>query len=141
MLTKPDTLQPREEPPWLDVIEGRKHQLALGYFMTKQPGQVDVDNKISYQAARQAEDDFFDNHEPWASCSEEVRQRMGTVKLGEALSKYLSELIDKLYVQGSRDESCSAYSPVSFYPGFRSFVSKSLNDAETSRSPSPSSQR
>lgn len=95
MLTKPDTLQEGEEKGWLDIIEGRKHQLSLGYFITKQPAPKDVEEKITHQAAREAELRFFNSHVLWATCSSNVRSRMGTVQLGRTLSKLLSRLIDQ----------------------------------------------
>lgn len=95
MLTKPDTLQEGEEKGWLDIIEGRKHFLKLGYFLTKQPAPKDVEDKISHQAARNAELRFFNDHSLWSTCSVDVRNRMGTSRLGKTLSKLLSQLIDQ----------------------------------------------
>ena len=95
MLTKPDTLQEGEEKGWLDIIEGRKHPLTLGYFVTKQPAPKDVEDKISHRDARKAEHDFFDNHPVWSKCTDRIRSRMGTTCLGTTLSKLLSQLIDR----------------------------------------------
>lgn len=95
VLTKPDTLQEGEERGWLDIIEGRKHKLALGYFVTKQPAPKDVENNITHHEARQAERNFFDAHPLWSQCSPTLRARMGTVQLGTNLSKLLSQLIDR----------------------------------------------
>ena len=94
MLTKPDTLQEGEEKGWLDIVEGRKHPLALGYFITKQPAPKDVEDKISHRNARKAECDFFDNHPVWSKCTARIRAHMGTTRLGLTLSKLLSQLID-----------------------------------------------
>ncbi|KAF8311941.1 hypothetical protein DL93DRAFT_2060395, partial [Clavulina sp. PMI_390] len=95
VLTKPDTLQEGEERSWLEVIEGHKHKLALGYYITKQPAQKEVDAKITHQAARAAERFFFENHAPWSTCSANIRSRMGTLQLGRTLSRLLSRLIDE----------------------------------------------
>ena len=92
VLTKPDTLQEGEEKGWLDIIEGRKHPLTLGYFVTKQPAPME---KISHQDARKVERDFFDNHSVWSKCTDEIRSRMGTACLGMTLSKLLSLLIGR----------------------------------------------
>ena len=97
VLTKPDTLQEGEEKGWLDVVEGRKHPLALRYFITKQPAPKDIEDKISHRDARQAERDFFDNHPIWSKCAAEIRTRMGTAHLGLTLSRLLSQLIDRTY--------------------------------------------
>lgn len=98
VLTKPDTLQEGEERNWFDIIEGRKHQLALGYFVTKQPSPKDVEKGISHQDARMAERDFFNNHPIWSACTSLARDRMGTKRLGASLSTLLSRLIDDTYV-------------------------------------------
>jgi hypothetical protein len=95
VLTKPDTLQEGEEKSWLDIVEGRKHPLALGYFITKQPAPKDVEDKISHQNARKAERDFFNDHPVWSNCAVGMRARMGTACLGLRLSKLLSQLIDR----------------------------------------------
>jgi hypothetical protein len=96
VLTKPDTLQAKEEGPWLDIMNGITNPLALGYFMTKQPGQADVEKKLSYEDAREAEREFFDTRAPWCDLPQEARDRMGTIKLGEKLSKSLSDFIDHM---------------------------------------------
>ena len=95
VLTKPDALQEGEEKGWLDIIEGRRHPLTLGYFVTKQPAPKDVEDKISHQDARKAERDFFDNHSVWSKCTDEIRSRMGTACLGMTLSRLLSVLIGR----------------------------------------------
>jgi hypothetical protein len=94
VLTKPDTLQEGEEKGWLDIVEGRKHPLAHGYFITKQPAPKDVEDKVSHRDARKTERDFFDNHPVWSKCAG-IRNRMGTSHLGTTLSKLLSQLIDR----------------------------------------------
>lgn len=95
MLTKPDTIQEREEGRWLNLIEGRLHRLALGYYMTKQPAPIDLVNKITHAEAREAEKVFFRTNPVWSKCSPQARARMGTSHLGDSLSKLLSQLIDK----------------------------------------------
>lgn len=95
VLTKPDTLQEGEERGWLDILEGRKHRLALGYFITKQPSPLDVENGILHSDARLKEREFFDESPVWSACPSTIRDRMGTKQLGANLSKLLSELIDQ----------------------------------------------
>lgn len=95
VLTKPDTLQEGEERGWLDILEGRKHQLAHGYFITKQPSPIEVENGISHSHARLKERQFFDASPIWSTCSSTVRDRMGTKQLGARLSILLTELIDR----------------------------------------------
>jgi hypothetical protein len=93
-LTKPDTLQEGEEKGWLDIVEGRKHPLALGYYITKQPAPKDIEEKISHDDARRAERNFFDHHAVWSNRAKGIRNRMGTARLGLSLSKLLSQFID-----------------------------------------------
>lgn len=95
VLTKPDTIQEREERRWLDIIEGRLHQLALGYYMTKQPAPADLERNIDHSEAREAEKAFFQTSPIWSKCTERSRSKMGTPSLSVALSKLLSHLIDQ----------------------------------------------
>lgn len=93
VLTKPDTLQEREEGRWLDIMEGRLHQLAHGYYMTKQPTPADLDKGISHSEAREAEKIFFETNPIWSRCHSQTRSKMGMHKLGIDLSILLSQLI------------------------------------------------
>ncbi|KAF8310309.1 P-loop containing nucleoside triphosphate hydrolase protein [Clavulina sp. PMI_390] len=95
VLTKSDLVQEGEERGWLDILEGRVHRLHHGYFITKQPAPKDVEEKITHAAARAAERRYFAEHPLWADRSAEVRSRMGTVQLGQTLSKLLSQLINR----------------------------------------------
>lgn len=92
VLTKADTVLDGEEPEWLNILEGRKHEIALGYFITKQPGPKD---QLSHADARKAERNFFANHPTWSACSSVVQGKMGTEQLGVRLSSLLSNLIDR----------------------------------------------
>ncbi|KAF8340724.1 P-loop containing nucleoside triphosphate hydrolase protein [Cantharellus anzutake] len=92
VLTKPDTLQDGEEKGWVDVLEGRKHPLKLGYYITKQPAPKDLLEKITHAEARAKERDFFRDHPTWSRLP---KSRMGTEMLGVSLSKLLSQLIDR----------------------------------------------
>lgn len=92
MLTKADLVLDGEQSGWLDILEGRKHHLSLGYFITKQPGPKD---QLSHAEARTAERDFFANDETWSKCPSSIQGRMGTKQLGVSLSLLLSRLIDR----------------------------------------------
>jgi hypothetical protein len=65
--------------------------------MTKQPSPQELNEKISYETARQREVAFFDNNSPWNSQSH-LRQRMGTANLTKELSKLLGSVINKACV-------------------------------------------
>ena len=94
VLTKPDTLQEGEEKNWIEVLEGRKHPLKLGYYVTKQPAPKDLLEGITHAEARAKERDFFRDHPTWSTV-ESSKSRMGTEKLGASLSKLLSQLINQ----------------------------------------------
>jgi hypothetical protein len=99
VLTKPDTLQEGEHKTWLDVLEGYRHPLKHGYFVTKQPGPTDLEKGTTFDKARKEEKAFFEKGF-WASANvaAKTKTRMGIPKLTAELSKLLSGLIDKTYV-------------------------------------------
>lgn len=68
-----------------------------GYFMTKQPSQKELQDKISFATARQREVDFFENTWPWNN-QMHLRERMGTPFLTKELSKLLGSVINKASV-------------------------------------------
>ncbi|KAG8946753.1 hypothetical protein FRC04_011409 [Tulasnella sp. 424] len=93
VLTKPDTLQPGEEQMWLNVLEGRRHPLFHGYYMTKQPGTKELSEKLSWEEARAREKEYFETTTTWANSS--ATNRLGTPNLTKNLSRLLSGLIDQ----------------------------------------------
>ncbi|KAF9507704.1 hypothetical protein BS47DRAFT_1488702 [Hydnum rufescens UP504] len=95
VLTKPDTLQPGEEKGWLDVLEGGRYPLALGYYITKQRAPNELALKMSSVEARKREATFFAGTQPWNQCGLALKERMGTGSLTLNLSKLLSGLIDR----------------------------------------------
>lgn len=101
VLTKPDTLQSGEESAWLDVLEGRRHPLTHGYYMTKQPAMKELSEKLPWDEARQRERLYFESTAVWANSG--ATNRLGTPNLTQSLSRLLSELIDQTYVLAFRD--------------------------------------
>lgn len=99
VLTKPDTLQPGEEGAWLSILEGQRHPLHHGYYMTKQPATKELLEKLSWEAAREREKEYFDTTPIWAKSS--ATNRLGTANLTKNLSRLLSGLIDQTYVLSS----------------------------------------
>ncbi|KAJ3710473.1 P-loop containing nucleoside triphosphate hydrolase protein [Lentinula raphanica] len=94
VLTKPDMLQSGSSKMlqnWLDVLEGRRHPLQLGYFCTRQPDDDErMDGALPIQA-REKEEDFFKNTLPW--CNSESSARFGTKRLVDTLSRLLTGFI------------------------------------------------
>ncbi|KZO95020.1 hypothetical protein CALVIDRAFT_483385 [Calocera viscosa TUFC12733] len=99
VLTKPDTLQSEEEALWISVLnnEGR-HRLNLGYYITKQPTQAEVQQGISFDTARKNEVCFFETVEIWRDLPIDVQQNVGTPRLTSALSQLLSAQIRNSHV-------------------------------------------
>ena len=94
VLTKPDRVQSGESfNQWIDVLDGRKYKLGLGYFAIKNNPNVDVD----HATARQEEREFFAEH-PWATDLKHYSGRFGTLRLQTALSHELTAKIKAKYV-------------------------------------------
>ncbi|KAG6848187.1 hypothetical protein H0H93_002553 [Arthromyces matolae] len=95
VMTKPDMLtagSKKAKEIWLDIIEGRRHPLAHGYFCTRQPDDVQRSENITPAEARRCETEFFSTTAPWSSSS--LKDRFGTNHLVSALSKHLVGIIN-----------------------------------------------
>ncbi|KAH0559399.1 hypothetical protein GP486_004084 [Trichoglossum hirsutum] len=99
-LTKPDMVQPGEHLKWKRILEGYKHELQHGYFVTKQPSQSRLKDGIDHMTARKEELEFFDSQEPWKTELSNTKDRFGKLlreRFGTlALQTYLSETLTKL---------------------------------------------
>jgi hypothetical protein len=93
VLTKADAVLAGEEPAWLEVLEGKRHLLKHGYYVTKQPGPDELSKKPSFKDTRDQERRFFAATEPWKSTSAHIKSRTGIPNLTIELSKLLSHLI------------------------------------------------
>ncbi|POY75200.1 hypothetical protein BMF94_1832 [Rhodotorula taiwanensis] len=100
VLTKADTVQRGEHTPWLELVEVRRHQLAHGFFVCKQPGTEDLAKNLSFQDARAAEVDFFKSEEPWNTLAPHIRRQLGTghlvAFLSDRLARYISEKLPQI---------------------------------------------
>lgn len=99
VMTKPDMLPSGSTKAlqlWLDIIEGRAHNLNHGYYCTLQPNDDQRSKSISSADARAAEKLFFQITLPWSRSTQ--LQRFGTGNLIAALSRLLVSVIDKTYV-------------------------------------------
>ena len=99
MLTKADTVKPREEGKWFNVVRNREFPLDHGYYITRQPSTEERQDGIQWEDARAQETVFFGNE----SCcwSRENKDRLGTDNLIKALSKRLSRMIAQTHALGS----------------------------------------
>ncbi|KAL8925260.1 MAG: hypothetical protein Q9208_003550 [Pyrenodesmia sp. 3 TL-2023] len=90
VLTKPDRVQDGESlEQWIDILNGKKFKLGHGYFVIKN----NPDPRVSHAIARQEEDHFFRENEPWAQTLRSHHERLGTLKLQGVLSKRLTAQI------------------------------------------------
>lgn len=55
VLTKPDTIGRGEHASWLKILRGDAHKLSLGYYVVKNPSKSQLDDRISFEDAREDE--------------------------------------------------------------------------------------
>lgn len=97
VLTKPDRVQSGESMyQWIDILNEKKFKLGHGYYVIKN----NPDPTVSHTIARQEEDEFFSQSEPWAKSLSAHQKRFGTLKLQGTLSKLLTQQIREKYVVG-----------------------------------------
>lgn len=90
VLTKPDRVQSGESlSQWIDILNGRKFKLGHGYYVVKN----NPNPAVSHAVARQEEDHFFAENEPWAGRLISHHDRFGTLRLQAILSKRLTAQI------------------------------------------------
>jgi hypothetical protein len=63
----------------------------------KQSDQQELSDEIAWEEARENEDNFFANTEPWRSLPKDLKSRVGTDSLTRALGGKLFDLICKRY--------------------------------------------
>jgi len=94
VLTKPDRLPQGSSLKELqDVLQGRNYKLGHGYYVTRQPSQVELDDGIDHRKARSRELEFFSQNHPWNTAFDSFKNRFGTQQLQEKLSKLLAKQI------------------------------------------------
>ncbi|KAI4256668.1 MAG: hypothetical protein LQ352_001986 [Teloschistes flavicans] len=108
VLTKPDRVQSGESmSQWIDILNEKKFKLGHGYYVVKN----NPDPTVSHAVARQEEDEFFSQREPWAKSLYAHQKRFGTLKLQGILSKLLTEQIRERYVVGLRSWGDTSITP------------------------------
>ncbi|KAK7548599.1 P-loop containing nucleoside triphosphate hydrolase protein [Phyllosticta citricarpa] len=63
VLTKPDLVDKGAESSVIDLVEGRKHKLSLGWSILKNPGQAQAGDRSTNR--RKLEEEFFAATAPW----------------------------------------------------------------------------
>ncbi|KAK6003315.1 hypothetical protein QM012_001160 [Aureobasidium pullulans] len=92
-LTKPDRWPLGSRTQLIkNVLHGEAFAVGHGYFVTKQPNQLELNNNISAEDARQSENEFF-AQAPWSTELQDFQDRFGTFKLRDTLSVKLTKQI------------------------------------------------
>ncbi|CAG8976279.1 hypothetical protein HYALB_00011764 [Hymenoscyphus albidus] len=98
VLTKPDLVDKGAEQAVVDLVEGRRHQLALGWSLVRNPGQQQLTDPATNRQA--LEQEFFSRESPWDSLNKE---KVGIPALQVRLQEILAEHIRREFPKKLRD--------------------------------------
>ena len=94
VLTKPDRLETGVPlDAWREILDGQAFQVKHGYYVTKQPSQQQLNQRLSRQDALDGETQFFAHQEPWSTDLIRHHARFGTDSIQEKLSALLFDAI------------------------------------------------
>ncbi len=95
VLTKPDLVDKGAEPAVVELIEGKRHKLNLGWCLVRNPGQMQLDDPNTDRDA--VEKTFFRTVAPWKSLNKD-RVGMGAlrVRLQETLAIHIHREFPKV---------------------------------------------
>ncbi len=88
----PDRIKITGDPseyPWRGVLQNDHFSLFHGYYVTRLPGQKDLQEGITHARARSMEREFFETTSPWNHAFLEFSDRFGIERLQSALSEKL----------------------------------------------------
>jgi hypothetical protein len=85
VLTKPDLVDKGAEQAVIDLIEGRRHQLALGWHLVRNPGQKESADPTTNRHA--LEQTFFATNSPYISLE---KDKVGVPALKNRLQEILA---------------------------------------------------
>ena len=88
VLTKPDLVDKGAEKNVIDLVEGRKHQLKLGWHILRNASQDELDKRVADRDA--TERNFFAGQSPWNSLDGE---RVGITSFRDRLQEILADHI------------------------------------------------
>ena len=74
-------------------MKNKSHPLLHGYYLTRFPKPDEKEMNMSLEKARKMEQDFFIGNNMWNKIH---RNRLGSPKLADALSRLLSQMIEEL---------------------------------------------
>ena len=92
VLTKPDLVDKGAETPVLDLLSGRKHPLKLGWYMVRNLGQRELQQKKANR--NPMERAFFQCTAPWNSVD---RDRIGVDALKDRLKDLLADHVRRTF--------------------------------------------
>lgn len=90
VLTKADLIEQSGFNDWRKVLDNSAFCLKYGYYVTKQPNQTMLKQRLKHADARAIEKEFFETEDPWASEFAEFSERFGTERLQSELSNLLT---------------------------------------------------
>ena len=103
VLTKPDLVDRGAETPVMELLEGKRHKLSLGWCLVRNPGQQQLNDPTTDRNA--VEQEFFQTRGPWSSLD---KDRVGVgalrVRLQEILAAHIRREFPKV---------CAAKNPTS----------------------------
>ncbi|KAL8669511.1 MAG: hypothetical protein Q9168_005902 [Polycauliona sp. 1 TL-2023] len=88
VLTKPDLVDKGAEKNVVDLVEGRKHQLKLGWHVLRNASQDELNKRVADRDA--TERIFFAGQSPWNTLDEE---RVGIASFRDRLQEILADHI------------------------------------------------
>lgn len=96
VLTKPDLVDGGAEMPVIELIEGKRHKLSLGWCLVRNPGQKELNNPTTNRKA--VERAFFQTKAPWNSLAKD-RVGIGAlrVRLQEILATHIRREFPKVF--------------------------------------------
>ena len=83
------------------ILNGSRHPLKHGYYVTKQPGNQELKIKLDHATAREKEEQFFSTDSNWANVKE-CRDRMGGMN-GSGREASDSDPINRIYAISGDD--------------------------------------
>ena len=90
LLTKADLLPPGTPIEGLEaILENRDFRLGHGYYVTKQPNQLELNQGVTHEQARAIEDRFFRENTPWSTDLVRFSKQFGIPQLQTKLSDLL----------------------------------------------------
>lgn len=106
VLTKPDLVDKGAEHHVMDLVEGKSHQLGLGWCIVRNLGQKESLNSESNR--HELEEGFFASHEPWARLH---KNNVGIKALQTRLRGILAEIVRREFPSvsskvGAEKSSC-----------------------------------